>query len=40
MEEKGKKKGEGGGNIMIISNSHLQNPLTPKKGQPQEQIGH
>ena len=31
-----KKKEEEGGNIMIVSNSHLQNPLTPKKRRPLE----
>ena len=35
-----KKKEEERGNIMIMSNLHLQNSLTPKKGWPQEQIGH
>ena len=37
---KPKKKKEEGGNIMIMSNLHLLNSLTPKKGRPQEQIGH
>ena len=31
-----KKKEEEGGNIMIVSNLHLQNPLTPKKRRPLE----
>ena len=29
-----KKKRRKGGNIMMVSNMHLQNPLTPKKGWP------
>ena len=29
-----KKKKEEGGNIMIMSNLHLLNSLTPKKGRP------
>ena len=39
MEERGercelkKKKGEGG-SMMIVNNTHLQNPLTPRKGWP------
>ena len=35
-----KKKDQEGGSITMVSNMHLQNPLTLEKGWPQEQIGH